>query len=160
MTNPSGQASSYSANVSSTSTTTSNDGSSSSSSSSNSLSLNNINGEINVLGYLLSFYGHKRLRKKTWGAKTAQVACLDYFVKAILRMAGGSEDQKKTAEDNIVLCFSLGSFNTQTGLAQSTQRLKKRLVIRAKSFGYVMLGAHGYYTSAKCPRLDCNQFLV
>ncbi|KAI7827589.1 hypothetical protein BC939DRAFT_491216 [Gamsiella multidivaricata] len=69
--------------------------------------------------------------------------------KGILRMAGGSEVWRKAAGDNVVLSFGLSSFNTQTGLASKHSTLEKRLVTRAKSLEYVVLGAHEYYTSAK-----------
>ncbi|KAF9349228.1 hypothetical protein BGX34_001916 [Mortierella sp. NVP85] len=115
---------------------------------------------------LYAFYSDKWFLKKTWDCSKAQQASYDYGIKAILGLVNGSEGHRRpthnpdgTRTRNAVFAIGLGSFNTRTGLPSKHAELEKRFVKRAKSLGYTVVGCHEYYTSAKCPRVDCNSFL-
>ncbi|KAF9572635.1 hypothetical protein EC968_009627 [Mortierella alpina] len=70
--------------------------------------------------------------KKSWDLKKAQRSLIDLSVKAILRLAGGSEGRKREeGERKVVICIGLASFNSQTGLASKHSRLERQLVLKA-----------------------------
>ncbi|KAF8945964.1 hypothetical protein BGZ46_005912, partial [Entomortierella lignicola] len=89
----------------------------------------------------------------------AQNACFDYVIKAILKMAGGSNGARRDANKDAVICIGLGSFKTNRGQVSKHGLLTKKLVEKAKSLNYPIVGCHEYYTSAKCPRPGCDSFL-
>ncbi|KAF9342596.1 hypothetical protein BGX34_007921, partial [Mortierella sp. NVP85] len=78
---------------------------------------------------LRDFYFRPGYRRHTWECNKAQKACLDYGVKAILKMAGGSEGRKfDPATQNVVLCVGMATFNPKTPSKHGA--LLKRLVTR------------------------------
>jgi len=108
----------------------------------------------------ISFYRSHWILKKSWDLKKAQRSLIDLSIKAILGLAGGTEGRKREVEERpVVICIGLASFNSQTGLPSKHSRLEQQLVQKAKALGYLVLGAHEYFTSAKCPRPDCDNFL-
>ncbi|KAF9279603.1 hypothetical protein BGZ74_002807, partial [Mortierella antarctica] len=74
-----------------------------------------VEGTWTVLDRILDFYWETPwYLKKKWEAAKARTACLNYAIKAILRLAGGSEGRKRTAHDRpLVMCLGLGSFDSQ-----------------------------------------------
>ncbi|KAK3829399.1 MAG: hypothetical protein J3Q66DRAFT_383936 [Benniella sp.] len=79
---------------------------------------------------LRDFYFRPGYRRHTWECKKAQTACLDYGVKAILKMAGGNEGRKfDPTTQNVLLCVGLATFNPRTPSKHGA--LLKRLVTRA-----------------------------
>ncbi|KAF9276140.1 hypothetical protein BGZ68_010242 [Mortierella alpina] len=116
--------------------------------------------ETTNLDEIHGFYRTKWIMKKAWECKKAQRSCIDLAIKGILRLAGGSEGRRREVwERRVIICIGLASFNSQTGLPSKHSILVRRLVERAKSLGYVVVGAHEYFTSAKCPRPNCTEFL-
>ncbi|KAF9217482.1 hypothetical protein BGZ59_003810 [Podila verticillata] len=120
-----------------------------------------VQGTWTVWDRILNFYqGSSWYLKKKWEVSKARTACLDYAIKAILRLAGGSEGRKHRTDDRpVVMCLGLGSFNSQSGLPSKHSVLERRLVIKARTLGYTIVGVNEFWTSAKCPRPQCNSFL-
>ncbi|KAI1300518.1 hypothetical protein EDD11_006177 [Mortierella claussenii] len=109
---------------------------------------------------LYGFYNHSWFLRKTWDLRKAQQSAIDYGIKALLRMAGGNESRKRTpADGSVVFAVGLGGFNTRTGLPTKHAAFLKKFIIKAKGLGHTVVGCHEYYTSAKCPRDNCHQFL-
>ncbi|ORZ04697.1 hypothetical protein BCR41DRAFT_425812 [Lobosporangium transversale] len=80
-----------------------------------------------------------------WDNRKAQNGWVDYVIKAILKLAGGSNGRRRDANTNAVICIGLGSFKTNRG--------------QANSLDYPIAGCHEYYTSAKCPQPHCDSIL-
>ncbi|KAI1314465.1 hypothetical protein EDD11_002128 [Mortierella claussenii] len=110
---------------------------------------------------LRDFYHHKWYLRKSWDVKKAQVSAYDYGIDSIFQLAGGSNGNSRNHEmtRRVVFAIGLGSFNTRTGLPSKHSEFEKRFIIRARHQGYQVVGVHEYYTSAKCPRPTCNEFL-
>ncbi|KAK3844345.1 MAG: hypothetical protein J3R72DRAFT_522052 [Linnemannia gamsii] len=91
-----------------------------------------------------------------------QSACCDCAIGAVLGLVGGSEDRKHKENEGPAPVFGLGpgSFDTQTGLPSKHPALEKLFIRKAVALGYTVVGVHGFYTSAKCPRPDCDNFLI
>jgi hypothetical protein len=86
-----------------------------------------------ILQRLLDFYNAPWYRKRQWDAKEASTACIDYSIKALLRMANGSEGHDKTKNKNsrnVVFCVGLASFNSRTGLPSKHTVVSKRFITR------------------------------
>lgn len=103
---------------------------------------------------ILDFYwGAPWYLKKKWEAAKARTACLDYAIKAFLRLAGGSEGRKRTAHDRpVVMCLGLGSFDSQSGLPSKHSVLERKLVIKVWThsdifcyFVFVVLILHFFF---------------
>ncbi|CAO3570970.1 unnamed protein product [Mortierella alpina] len=60
----------------------------------------------------------------------------------------------------VIFAIGLGSFDTQTGLSSKHGAFEMHFIKRIQGMGYDVSGVHEYYTSAKCPRRACDQFLV
>ncbi|KAI8349515.1 hypothetical protein B0O80DRAFT_501243 [Mortierella sp. GBAus27b] len=113
-----------------------------------------------VLARIMDFYKGSWYLKKSWDCRKATAACLDLAIKGILRMAEINEGQKKNQKRRqVVFCIGLGSFDARKGLPSKHTGLLKRLITRVKSIGYVVVGAHEFFTSAKCPRPGCTAFV-
>ncbi|KAF9949975.1 hypothetical protein BGZ72_008275 [Mortierella alpina] len=111
---------------------------------------------------ILEFYHGRWYMKHSWEASKAQRACYDYGIKAVLGLVGGSEGRKHRERDGPAPVFAvgLGSFDTQTGLPSKHSKMEKLFICKAVSLGYTVVGVHEYFTSAKCPRPDCDNFLI
>lgn len=105
------------------------------------------------LSQLMRFYEHRWNLKKGWDVKKAQTATYDYVIQRLLRMMRGQEDQQS------VLSVGLGSFTSTIGMPSKHTNIMKHVVVRIKSLGYPVVGTHEYFTSARCPRPACSNFL-
>lgn len=86
------------------------------------------------LSALRDFYFRPGFLRHKWECQKAQKACLDYGVKAILNMAGGSEGRKfDPTTQNVVICVGMASFNPRTPSKHGA--LLKRLVTRVSPSG-------------------------
>ncbi|ORZ28768.1 hypothetical protein BCR41DRAFT_4602 [Lobosporangium transversale] len=108
---------------------------------------------------LVDFYNDGWFVRNSWDIRKAQNGCIDYVIKAILKLAGGSNGRRRDANTNAVICIGLGSFKTNRGQVSKHGILMKKLVEKAKSLDYPIVGCHEYYTSAKCPRPHCDSIL-
>ncbi|KAK3814453.1 MAG: hypothetical protein J3Q66DRAFT_442073 [Benniella sp.] len=108
---------------------------------------------------LWAFYNQQWFRKHKWESKKAQHACLDYGAEAVLRVTGGYIGAPRDTTNNVVICVELASFSGGVKTSSRHGPLIRRLVDKAKSLHYEIVGCHEYYTSAKCPRPNCNNFL-
>ncbi|KAF8936078.1 hypothetical protein BGZ58_004639, partial [Dissophora ornata] len=110
---------------------------------------------------LCDFYSSRWMVRKRWDVRKAQQATYDYAVAALLGLAKDSVSQSQGSQTGpqVVFAIGLGSFDSQTGLPSKHGVLEKMFVSKAKSSGYTVIGAHEYYTSARCPRDQCLAFL-
>ncbi|KAF9288572.1 hypothetical protein BGZ68_010950 [Mortierella alpina] len=116
-----------------------------------------------VRDQLLDFYLCPWFLRKSWDCRKAQLAAYDYGIKAILRLvddpAVHEARRREVWEPQVVFAIGLGSFDSQTGLSSKHSQFEKRFISRVRSMGYSVLGVHEYFTSAKCPRTGCDNFL-
>ncbi|ORZ28586.1 hypothetical protein BCR41DRAFT_417737 [Lobosporangium transversale] len=105
---------------------------------------------------LVDFYNDRWFVRNSWDNRKAQNGYVDYVIKAILKLAGGSNGRRRDANTNAVICIGRGSFKTNRGQVSKHGILMKKLVEKAKSLDYPIVGCHEYYTSAKCPRPHCD----
>ncbi len=85
-----------------------------------------------ILSKLLTFYRSPWVLKKSWDLKKAQRSLIDLSIKAILRLAEGSEGRKREdGERKVILCIGLANFNSQTGLPSKHSLLERQLVLKA-----------------------------
>lgn len=71
------------------------------------------------------------VQEATMGRKKASVDCIDYAIKALLRMANGSEGHDKSRNKknrNVVFCVGLAAFNSRTGLPSKHSAMLARFV--------------------------------
>ncbi|KAG0342103.1 hypothetical protein BG004_005750 [Podila humilis] len=108
---------------------------------------------------LTAFYNGSWFRKRSWDSKKGQRSAMDIAIKRLFHLAGGSEGKKRTEDQKAVFCIGLGSFNTRTGLPSKHSAFEQLFVRKAKPSGYLVVGTNEYFTSAKCPRLECQEFL-
>ncbi|ORZ04290.1 hypothetical protein BCR41DRAFT_362849, partial [Lobosporangium transversale] len=72
-----------------------------------------------------------------------------YAVQRVLKMLG----------DKGVLVVGLGSFESSKGVPSKHTAITRHLVTQVKARGHFAVGAHEFYTSARCPRPLCDSFL-
>ncbi|ORZ14386.1 hypothetical protein BCR41DRAFT_354788 [Lobosporangium transversale] len=87
--------------------------------------------------------------EKKWDLRKAQRATFDYAVQRVLKMLG----------DKGVLVVGLGSFESSKGVPSKHTAITRHLVTQIKARGHFAVGAHEFYTSARCPRPLCDSFL-
>ncbi|ORZ16718.1 hypothetical protein BCR41DRAFT_353007 [Lobosporangium transversale] len=88
-------------------------------------------------------------KKKKWDLRKAQRATFDYAVQRVLKMLG----------EKGVLVVGLGSFESSKGVPSKHTTITRHLVTQVKARGHFTVGAHEFYTSARCPRPLCDSFL-
>ncbi|ORZ11721.1 hypothetical protein BCR41DRAFT_356821 [Lobosporangium transversale] len=101
------------------------------------------------LDVLQEFYESRWHLKKKWDLRKAQRATFDYAVQRVLKMLG----------DKGVLVVGLGSFESSKGVPSKHTAITRHLVTQVKARGHFAVGAHEFYTSARCPRPLCDSFL-
>ncbi|ORZ26284.1 hypothetical protein BCR41DRAFT_348054, partial [Lobosporangium transversale] len=79
----------------------------------------------------------------------AQRATFDYAVQRVLKMLG----------EKGVLVVGLGSFESSKGVPSKHTAITRHLVTQVKPRGHFAVGAHEFYTSARCRRPLCDSFL-
>ncbi|ORY98372.1 hypothetical protein BCR41DRAFT_426554 [Lobosporangium transversale] len=89
---------------------------------------------------LVDFYNDGWFVRNSWDIRKAQNGWVDYVIKAILKLAGGSNGRRRDANTNAVICIGLGSFKTNRGQVSKHGILMKKLV-------------------EKCPRPHCDSIL-
>ncbi|KAF9895710.1 hypothetical protein BX616_009001, partial [Lobosporangium transversale] len=77
---------------------------------------------------LVDFYNDGWFVRNSWDIRKAQNGCVDYVIKAILKLAGGSNGRRRDANTNAVICIGLGSFKTNRGQVSKHGILMKKLV--------------------------------
>ncbi|ORZ15531.1 hypothetical protein BCR41DRAFT_354045, partial [Lobosporangium transversale] len=101
------------------------------------------------LDVLQEFYESRWHLKKKWDLRKAQRATFGYAVQRVLKMLG----------DKGVLVVGLGSFESSKGVPSKHTAITRHLVTQVKARGHFAVGAHEFYTSARCPRPLCDSFL-
>ncbi|ORZ26622.1 hypothetical protein BCR41DRAFT_347648 [Lobosporangium transversale] len=87
--------------------------------------------------------------EKKWDLRKAQRATFDYAVQRVLKILGGKG----------VLVVGLGSFESSKRVPSKHTAITRHLITQIKARGHFAVGAHEFYTSARCPRPLCDSFL-
>ncbi|GJJ73901.1 hypothetical protein EMPS_06259 [Entomortierella parvispora] len=108
---------------------------------------------------IFAFYHSSWLLKKMWDCKKAQRSALDLAVGAVLAQAGFKPNSKRQDQPTVIFAYGMATFNTRRGPASKAVVVEKKVVKALRGLGQIVVGEHEYFTSQKCPRRDCDEFL-
>ncbi|GJJ76203.1 hypothetical protein EMPS_08562 [Entomortierella parvispora] len=108
---------------------------------------------------IFAFYHSSWLLKKMWDCKKAQRSALDLAVGAVLAQAGFKPNSKRQDQPTVIFAYGMARFNTRRGPASKAVVVEKKVVKALRGLGQIVVGEHEYFTSQKCPRRDCDEFL-
>ncbi|GJJ73912.1 hypothetical protein EMPS_06270 [Entomortierella parvispora] len=66
---------------------------------------------------------------------------------------------ERGSSDVLIFAYGMATFNTRRGPASKAVVVEKKVVKALRGLGQIVVGEHEYFTSQKCPRRDCDEFL-
>ncbi|KAG0082841.1 hypothetical protein BGZ92_011317 [Podila epicladia] len=104
-----------------------------------------------------TFYNKSNYVKHVWDAERAQEEEFLRVTNSLLKMVGGSIDERIREDQKVVIAIGLAKFVSKNGPPSLDGSFQDFFMRKACSLGYTVVGINEYYTRQRC--LDCEGFV-